>query len=111
MRYVKQISTGRYYNGMSGGDSSKPEHLSHMVEEVVAGRGIASDDLEAGYMDDDAYETAMESQRLADMTYADKRKTEYDLLNQFELIGEDSINGTTKHKEAILEIKTKYPKA
>ena len=42
--------------------------------------------------------------------YARNRRIEYDLLNQFELIGEDSINGTTNHKEAILEIKAKYPK-
>tara|TARA_R110002020_G_scaffold467558_1_gene691169 strand:+ start:521 stop:823 length:303 start_codon:yes stop_codon:yes gene_type:complete len=42
--------------------------------------------------------------------YARKRKEEYDQLNQFELIGEDSINGTTKHKDAILAIKAKHPK-
>ena len=42
--------------------------------------------------------------------YARKRKAEYDQLNQFELIGEDSINGTTNHKDAILAIKAKYPK-
>ena len=46
----------------------------------------------------------------ASLDYARKRKEEYDQLNQFELIGEDSINGTTKHKEAILAIKAKYPK-
>jgi len=42
--------------------------------------------------------------------YARKRKAEYDQLNQFELIGEDSINGTAKHKDAILAIKAKFPK-
>ena len=46
----------------------------------------------------------------ASLDYARKRKEEYDQLNQFELIGEDSINGTTKHKDAILAIKAKYPK-
>jgi len=44
------------------------------------------------------------------LEYARKRKAEYDQLNQFELIGEDSINGTTNHKDAILAIKAKYPK-
>ena len=44
------------------------------------------------------------------MAYSRNRKKEYDQLNQFELIGEDSINGTTKHKDAILAIKSKYPK-
>jgi len=42
--------------------------------------------------------------------YARNRKSEYDLLNQFELIGEDSINGTTNHVDAIKAIKSKYPK-
>ena len=42
--------------------------------------------------------------------YARKRKAEYDALNQFELISDDSINGTTTHKDAIAAIKTKYPK-
>ncbi len=42
--------------------------------------------------------------------YARNRKKEYDQLNQFELISDDSINGTTTHKDAILAIKDKYPK-
>ena len=43
--------------------------------------------------------------------YKEKRKAEYDALNQFELISDDSIigNGTT-HRDAILAIKKKYPK-
>jgi len=42
--------------------------------------------------------------------YARKRKAEYNALNQFELISDDAINGTTTHRDAILAIKTKYPK-
>ena len=42
--------------------------------------------------------------------YQRDRKVEYDKLNQFELIGEDSINGTTNHRDAILAIKEKFPK-
>ena len=42
--------------------------------------------------------------------YARNRKEEYDLLNQFELISDDAINGTSTHKDAIEAIKTKYPK-
>ncbi|MDP6772614.1 MAG: hypothetical protein QF704_18035, partial [Anaerolineales bacterium] len=44
------------------------------------------------------------------LAYSRSRKVEYDKLNQFELIGEDSINGTTNHRDAILAIKEKYPK-
>jgi hypothetical protein len=42
--------------------------------------------------------------------YARSRKEEYDLLNQFELISDDDVNGTTTHKDAIAVIKAKYPK-
>ena len=31
-------------------------------------------------------------------------------LNQFELISDDSINGTTTHKDAITAIKAEFPK-
>ena len=42
--------------------------------------------------------------------YKGLRKAEYDKLNQFELISDDSINGTTTHKDAILAIKAAHPK-
>ena len=42
--------------------------------------------------------------------YARKRKVKYDALNQFELISDDAINGTTTHKDAILAIKSEFPK-
>ena len=42
--------------------------------------------------------------------YARKRKAEYDALNQFELMTDDAINGTTTHIDAIKAIKKKYPK-
>jgi hypothetical protein len=43
-------------------------------------------------------------------SYARARKAEYDALNQFELISDDSANSTTTHADAIAAIKTKYPK-
>jgi hypothetical protein len=42
--------------------------------------------------------------------YARNRKVEYDALNQFELISDDDVNGTSTHKDAIAAIKAKYPK-
>jgi len=42
--------------------------------------------------------------------YARNRKAEYDALNQFELISDDAINGTTTHIDAVNAIKAKYPK-
>ena len=43
-------------------------------------------------------------------TYAENREVAYNALNQFELISDDSIRGTTTHKDAIITIKVKYPK-
>jgi len=42
--------------------------------------------------------------------YARKRRAKYDALNQFELISDDAINGTTTHKDAIVAIKAAHPK-
>ena len=42
--------------------------------------------------------------------YQRLRKAEYDKLNQYELMFDDKINGTTKWQEAINEIKARYPK-
>ena len=58
--------------------------------------------IEAGAV---AWQAAYDSQE-----YARKRKVKYDALNQFELISDDSINGTTTHKDAILAIKSEFPK-
>ena len=44
------------------------------------------------------------------LDYSRKRKTAYDKLNQLELISDDSIGGTTTHKDAILKVKSDYPK-
>jgi hypothetical protein len=44
------------------------------------------------------------------LAYSRARKTAYDALNQFELISDDSINGTTTHKDAIAKIKSDHPK-
>ena len=45
------------------------------------------------------------------LEYARKRKAEYDVLNQLELISDDAIVGNgTSHRDAILAIKAKFPK-
>ena len=44
------------------------------------------------------------------LEYSRLRKAKYDLLNQFELIGDDATNGTTTHKDAIAAIKVAHPK-
>ena len=52
-----------------------------------------------------AWEAEYDSQE-----YARNRKKEYDALNQFELISDDTKNGTTTHIDAIEVIKAKWPK-
>ena len=52
----------------------------------------------------------IEEQKFSDMEYARNRKDEYDALNQLELMSDDSIDGTTTHKDAIVAIKAKWPK-
>ncbi len=42
--------------------------------------------------------------------YARNRKAKYDALNQLELISDDAINGTTTYKDAIVAIKSEFPK-
>ncbi len=42
--------------------------------------------------------------------YQRLRKAEYDKLNQDEMRFDDLVNGTTTWQDAILEIKSKYPK-
>ena len=44
------------------------------------------------------------------LDYSRKRKTAYDKLNQLELMSDDSINGTSTQKDAILKVKSDYPK-
>tara|TARA_R110001606_G_scaffold275765_1_gene423953 strand:- start:71 stop:355 length:285 start_codon:yes stop_codon:yes gene_type:complete len=44
------------------------------------------------------------------LTYAEKRKAAYDLLNQDEMRYDDLINSTTTWQDAISAIKTEYPK-
>jgi hypothetical protein len=55
------------------------------------------------------YLTTMQAEYDA-LAYSRSRKEEYDKLCQFELISDDSINGTTTHKDAIIAIKNKFPK-
>ena len=44
------------------------------------------------------------------LTYAEKRKAEYDKLNQDEMRYDDLVNGTTTWQDAIAAIKTSIPK-
>jgi len=49
-------------------------------------------------------------QQEQDRPYAEKRKAEYDQLNQFEMQFDDQLNGTTTWVDAINAIKQEFPK-
>ena len=101
MKYIKQKSTGKIVY------RDQP-HSEKSLDNAVLETGIAKSDLEIVESDwtEDEWNNATKNQ----MPYDEKRKREYDQLNQFELIGEDAINGTTNHVDAIKAIKDKYPK-
>ena len=44
------------------------------------------------------------------LAYSRLRKMEYDKLNQYEMMYNDQVNGTTTWQDAIEAIKAKYPK-
>lgn len=56
------------------------------------------------------FEMARLQQEWNDMEYARLRKAEYDQLNQYEMMYDDQVNGTTTWVDAINAIKAKYPK-
>ena len=102
MRYCKVKNTGELLETQSGDGSVEMFYSNNS--------SYSKEELEVGIADDAVVNGWRKEQEEARKTYADKRKAEYDVLNQFELIGEDAINGTTNHKDAILAIKAKYPK-
>ena len=104
MKYAKLKSNGRMMASEAWGSTADELNV------FVSGVGVPANQLDFGYEDDAVVEGWWETQRLADLTYSDKRKAKYDALNQFELIGDDATNGTTTHKDAIAAIKAAHPK-
>jgi hypothetical protein len=54
--------------------------------------------------------TKAQADMIANRTYAEKRKTKYDALNQFEMQYDDLVNTTTTWSDAIAAIKLEIPK-
>ena len=102
MDYIKQISTGKIIE--SGNNET-----STMIQNAV-NAGISEDDIEVGQTDFATMSKWLEEQDWAFKTYADKRKAEYDQLNQYEMMFDDKRDGTTTWVDKINEIKSRYPK-
>ena len=99
--YLVGIRDGQWFgfNNLNGDDANK----------TYANLVIHSDDAKPTEADCTAGVAALQS-TWDGQSYARLRKAKYDLLNQFELIGDDATNGTTTHKDAIAAIKAAHPK-
>jgi len=103
-RITIQKSTGKIIEYQSGN-----AELGTLTQNAI-NAGYAEADVEEKYIEYSDYKVLVDAEYEAALTYADRRKTAYDLLNQFELIGDDATNGTTTHKDAIAAIKAAHPK-
>ena len=72
--------------------------------------GFNEDDIEIKELSNSELDVILKAEHDATLTYADKRKAEYDQLNQFEMMFDDNRDGTTTWVDAINEIKARYPK-
>ena len=95
--YLITLHTGQWF----GWSDSKNKVYSNLV--------IHSADAKPSESDCTTGVAALQSDYDA-LEYSRLRKAKYDLLNQFELIGDDATNGTTTHKDAIAAIKVAHPK-
>jgi hypothetical protein len=103
-RIAIQKSTGKIIEYQSGN-----AELGTLTQNALSS-GYDEADIEEKYIEYSDYKILVDAEYEAALTYADRRKTAYDLLNQFELIGDDATNGTTTHKDAIAAIKAAHPK-
>jgi len=72
--------------------------------------GFNEDDIEIKELSNSELDVILKAEHDATLTYADKRKAEYDQLNQFEMQFDDDRDGTTTWVDKINEIKARYPK-
>ena len=107
MRYAKLKSNGRIVSSQTG-DAATDDADALTV--FAAGVAAGASNIDVGYEDDDVVEGWWAAQRLTDLTYSDKRKAKYNLLNQDEMRYDDVKNSTTTWVDAIDAIKAAHPK-
>jgi hypothetical protein len=95
--YLCSLHTGQWFG------------FNNLNDKTYANLVIHSDDTKPSESDCTAGVAALQAE-YDGQDYARKRKVKYDALNQLELISDDSINGTTTHKDAITAIKAEFPK-
>ncbi len=108
-RYTKIKSTGLLFEHQGGGDESNPQHLQTLIDNAISA-GHNKEDIEAGYEDEEIVRGWLKDANEANKTYKEKRKDEYNQLNQYEMMFDDKRDGTTTWVDKINEIKNRHPK-
>jgi len=104
MKYAKLKSNGRMMASEAWGSTADELNV------FVSGVGVPANELDFGYEADAVVEGWWAAQNEADLTYSDKRKAKYNLLNQDEMRYDDVKNSTTTWVDAIDAIKAEFPK-
>ena len=68
---------------------------------------VCSDDCKLGWL---VVNGVITEPTVVELTWSEKRKAKYDLLNQDEMRYDDLINSTTTWQDAIAAIKQEFPK-
>ena len=110
MRYAKQKSTGQLIESQGGGNPDNPAHLQTLKDNAISS-GIAENDIEVGYEDDEVVAGWIKTQNESAMTYADKRKAEYpDYCDYLDAIVKGDDTQKQKYIDDCLAVKQKFKK-
>ena len=103
MIYAKEKSTGKIL-------ASNSHCTAESMLADITSDGTKAEDVVVAEASEEQIRTWITEQREASKTYADKRKAEYDKLNQFEMMFDDKRDGTTTWVDAINAIKGRHAK-
>ena len=105
IKYCKLISTGQLVFSVN---AEQPD--AQVMASALSMEGVVEADVEIGTMNFDDFRDARKIWDLEHLSTEEKRKAEYDQLNQYEMMFDDKRDGTTTWVDKINEIKGKYPK-
>ena len=103
-RIAIQKSTNKIIEYQSGN-----AELGTLTQNAI-NAGYSEADVEEKYIEYSAYKVLVDVEYETSLTYADKRRAKYDLLNQDEMRYDDIKNSTTTWVDAIDAIKVAHPK-
>jgi len=104
-RYIKDKVNGNVILSME-----ENELPIENATEFLTSRKLSPSDFEIGLTSEEKLDQWIAEQTESAKTYKEKRKEEYDQLNQYEMMFDDKRDGTTTWVDKINEIKSRYPK-